>query len=163
MAAHATFNGTLVVVAAMSLSGAPHTVTGDGITLTTPPSWRAVTSTGTAPVPTAAADLELRNPSGAQVFVHHQSMPQLSSLVLASRLNALPVLGPGVTIKAGTVRPVRYPAGEGAAADVDDNGHDAEAVVISTPQGGVVLELITAGNANARPQFESMLQSLRVG
>jgi membrane protease YdiL (CAAX protease family) len=164
MAAHATFNGTLVVVAALSLSGAPHTVTGDGVTLATPASWRAVTSTstGAAPGPSADTDLELRNPSGAQVFVHHQAMPQLSSSVLASRLNAVPVIGSGVTIKPGTVRPVQYPAGEGAAADVDDNGHDAEAVIISTPQGGVVLELITAGNANARPQFESMLQTLRV-
>jgi membrane protease YdiL (CAAX protease family) len=162
MAAHATFNGTLVVVAAVSLSGAPHTVTAGGVTLTTPPSWRAVTSTGATPFPTDSPDIELRSPSGAQVFIHQQEMPQISAAVLSSRLNTAPAIAPGVTIKAGTVRPVRYPAGEGAAADVDDNGHDAEAVVISTPQGGVVLELITAGNANARPQFESMLQSLKV-
>jgi hypothetical protein len=71
------------------------------------------------------------------------------------------MLAPGVTVKAGSVHAVQYPAGGGAAAEVDDNGHDADAVVISSPKGAVILELVTGGNANARPQFESMLQSLQ--
>ena len=107
--------------------------------------------------------MELRNPSGAQVFVQHLSTPAaLDPDVLTARLNSTPTLAPGVTVKAGTVHAVQYPAGGGAAAEVDDNGHDADAVVISSPQGAVVLELITGGNANARAQFESMLQSLRI-
>ena len=162
MAAHATFNGTLVVVAALSLSGPAHTVTGAGVTLTTPPSWRAVSVTAVGPL--SASDLELRSPSGAQVFLHRLQLPaQLNASVLTNKLNASPTIAPGVTIKGGSVRPVHYPAGEGAAADVDDNGHDAEAVVITSPQGAVIVELVTAGNANARAQFESMLQSLRIG
>src|SRR5438067_322205 len=68
MAAHATFNGTLVVAAAMSLSGPAHTVTGAGVTLTAPPSWRTVSATPLGPV--SGRDLELRDPSGAQGFLH---------------------------------------------------------------------------------------------
>jgi len=163
MAAHATFNGTLVVVAAMSVTGPPHTVTGAGVTLTAPSSWRAVNrAPAVVADPTAGGDLELRSPSGAQVFLHHLQLPvQLTSSVLTNKLNASPTIAPGVTITGGTVRSVQYPAGEGAAADVNDNGHDAEAVVISGPQGAVIVELVTAGNANARAEFESMLQSMR--
>jgi membrane protease YdiL (CAAX protease family) len=158
MSAHATFNGMLAVVAALSLSGAPHTVTAAGVSLSAPASWRQVVVDGNA------TDVELRNPSGAQVFVQHLSTPAaLDPSVLTARLNSVPMLAPGVTVKAGTVHAVQYPAGGGAAAEVDDNGHDADAVVISSPQGAVVLELITGGNANARPQFESMLQSVRIG
>ncbi|MBV8295840.1 MAG: CPBP family intramembrane metalloprotease [Acidimicrobiia bacterium] len=174
MSAHATFNGTLVLVAALSVSGPAHTVSGAGVTLTAPSSWREVTAapadTTTAAnstssgTPTDSTDVQLQSPSGAQVFLHRLQVPgPLSSAVLTSRLNASPTIAPGVTIKGGMVRPVQYPAGEGAAADVDDNGHDAEAVVITSPQGGVVAELFTAGNANANPQFESMLESLRFG
>jgi membrane protease YdiL (CAAX protease family) len=161
MSAHATFNGLLTIVAAISLTGAPHTVTGAGVTLTAPPSWRQVS---TATDPTGGGDLELRSPSGAQMLLHRLQLPaQLNSSVLTNRLNASPTIAPGVTIRGGSVRAVQYPAGEGAAADVDDNGHDAEAVVITSPQGAVILELVTAGNANARAQFDSMLQSLRIG
>jgi hypothetical protein len=161
MAAHATFNGTLVVVAALSLSGPAHAVTGAGVTFTVPGSWRQVSPTSTTPLNTN--DVEARSPSGAQVIAQRlQASGQFNASQLIARFNASPVIAPGVTIKGGTVRPVQYPAGGGAAADVDDNGHDAEAVVISAPQGTVVLELVTNGDAKARAQFESMLQSLQV-
>jgi membrane protease YdiL (CAAX protease family) len=159
MSAHATFNGLLTVVAALSVSGAPHTIAGAGVSLSAPRSWQSVTATN---APTRGTDMELRNPSGAQLFVHRLSTPAaVDPTALTSRMNSSPQLGPGVTVKSGTVHAVQYPAGAGAAADVDDNGHDAEAVVISAPQGAVILELATGGNANARPQFEAMLQSLR--
>jgi membrane protease YdiL (CAAX protease family) len=160
MSAHATFNGLLTVVAALALSGAPHTITAAGVSLSAPASWRQV---ATAPG-AEATDVELRSPSGAQVFVHHASLPStLDPAALTARMNTAATLGPGVTVKAGTVRAVQYPAGSGAAVDVDDNGHDAEAVVITGPQGAVILELLSAGNSNAGPQFESMLQSLKIG
>ena len=57
---------------------------------------------------------------------------------------------------------VQDPAGAGAEAEVDDNGHDADAVVITSPKGAVIFELVTGGNANARAQFESMLRSLQI-
>jgi hypothetical protein len=162
MAAHATFNGTLVLVAALSLSGPAHSVSGAGVTFTVPGSWRQVSSSSTGPTDTS--DVDVRSPSGAQVFVQRLAPSGgLDASQLTARFNASPVIAPGVTIKGGTVRPVQYPAGGGAAADVDDNGHDAEAVVISAQQGTVVLELVTNGNAKARTQFESMLQSLQVG
>jgi membrane protease YdiL (CAAX protease family) len=159
MSAHATFNGLLTVVAALAVTGAPHTVTAAGVSLSAPGSFEQVTS----PIAgSSSPHLELRSPSGAQVFIDRlPASAALDANALVARMNSVPFLGPGVTVKAGTVHPVQYPAGTGAAAEVDDNGHDADAVVISSPQATVVAELITAGNTNAGPQFESMLQSLR--
>jgi len=161
MSAHATFNGLLTLVAALAVTGAAHTVTGPGVTLSAPAGWQKVTATIDG---SSAPGLELHNPSGAEVFI--QQLPMQAPLdpnAMAAHMNQVPTLGPGVVVKAGTVHPVQYPAGGGASAEVDDNGHDANAVVISSPLGTVVAELITGGNSNARPQFESMLRSLQIG
>jgi membrane protease YdiL (CAAX protease family) len=160
MAAHATFNGVLTVVAVLAVSGAPRTATAGNMSLTAPAAWQQVSS---SPGSTDGPALVLRNPSGAQVFIQHLSLPgALDPAALTAHMNSTPFMGPGVTVKAGTVHTVQYPAGAGAEAEVNDNGHDASAVVISSSQGTVIAELMTAGNANAGPQFESMLQSLRV-
>ena len=157
MAAHATFNGMLVLVAALSLSGPAHPVTAAGVSLSAPASWRQVTATA------SPTDLELRNPSGAQMFVHRLAGGvSVDPAVLTSGMNAAPALGPGVTIKAGTVHAVQYPGGAGAAVTVDDNGHEADAVVLGSPQGSVLVELVTGGNPNAHAQFNAMLQSLQL-
>ena len=159
MAAHATFNGTLVVVAALSLSGPPHVVSANGVSLTVPTSWYQVAHTADA----GAAGLELRSASGAQLFVHRLAIrAPVDPAAMASRMAAVPSLGPGVTVKSGSARPVSYPAGDGAVAAVDDNGHDADAVILSGPQGSVIIELVTGGNGNAQAQFDKMLQSLQL-
>jgi membrane protease YdiL (CAAX protease family) len=155
MAAHATFNGTLVLVAALSMSGPAHVMAGGGVKLSAPAGWRQVTT------PSAGADLELRSPSGAQVFVHRQQLPQaLDPSTVVSRMGSMVNLGPGVVVKAGPVRPVQFPAGGGGEVDITDHGRDAEAVLLAGPQGMVIVELVTGGNANARGQFDSMLRSL---
>jgi membrane protease YdiL (CAAX protease family) len=154
MAAHATFSGTLVVVAAVSLSGPPHAVSANGVSLVAPKSWYQV-------VHTADSDLEVRSPSGAQVFVHRlPGRVPVDAGAVASRMASVPTLGPGVTVKAGSVHPVQYPVGAGAEAAIDDHGHNADTVVLSGAQGAVVVELITGGNTNAQAQFDNMLQSL---
>ncbi|MBV9410680.1 MAG: CPBP family intramembrane metalloprotease [Acidimicrobiia bacterium] len=161
MSAHATFNGLLTLVAALAVTGAGHTVAGAGVTLSAPAGWQQVTSAAGGP---DESGLVLHSPSGASVFVQRLEIPATPDPnAIAARMNSVPTLGPGVVVKAGTVHPVQYPAGAGASAEVDDNGHDADAVVISSQQGTVIAELITGGNSNARPQFDSMLQSLQIG
>jgi membrane protease YdiL (CAAX protease family) len=161
MSAHATFNGLLTLVAALAVTGAPHTVTGAGITLSAPAAWQQVTPASDGP---DGPGLVLHNPSGAEVLIERLPIPAtLDPNEIAAHMNAAPTLGPGVVVKAGTVHPVQYPAGAGASAEVNDNGHDADAVLISSSQGTVVAELMTGGNANSRPQFESMLRSLQIG
>jgi membrane protease YdiL (CAAX protease family) len=156
MAAHATFNGTLVVVAALSLSGPSHVVSANGVSLSAPKSWYQV-------VHTVDSEVELRSVSGAQVFVHRlPTGVRIDAGAVANRMASVPSLGPSVTVKAGGVHPVQYPAGAGAEAAIDDHGHDADAVILSGPQGAVVLELVTGGNANAHAQFATMLQSLHL-
>ncbi len=155
MAAHATFNGTLVAVAALSISGPSHAVTAAGVSLSAPASWHQVVGSE----PTA---VELRSATGAQMFVHRVGgRTPVDAAVLARKLTMAPTLGPGVTVT-GAVRSVQYPAGSGAAVDVNDNGRDGETVVIASPQGVIEAELLTNGNTNARGQFDSMLQSLHV-
>ncbi|MBV8160527.1 MAG: CPBP family intramembrane metalloprotease [Acidimicrobiia bacterium] len=157
MSAHATFNGLLAVVAALSLTGPPHAVTAAGVSISAPAGWSQVNAS-------SGSDIELQSPSGAEVLVHRlSSSTPTDPAILASRMNALPRLAPGVTIKAGTVRAAQYPAGQGAAAEVNDSGHDGEVVVLSSLQGAVIVELITGGNANAPAQFDAMLQSLQIG
>ncbi|MCU1450808.1 MAG: Abortive infection protein [Acidimicrobiales bacterium] len=155
MAAHATFNGTLVLVAALSMSGPAHAMTGGGVTLSAPAGWRQVANPG------SGADLELRSPSGAQVFVHREQLPQaVDPSTVVSRMGSMVNLGPEVVVKPGPVRPVQFPVGGGGEVDITDHGRDAEAVLLAGPQGMVIVELVTGGNANARAQFDSMLQSL---
>jgi hypothetical protein len=81
---------------------------------------------------------------------------------IVARLSSVLSLGNDVAVKEGTVRQVQYPAGAGAAVDITDHGRDAEAVLLSGPQGGVTLELVTGGNAGARRDFDTMLQSLQL-
>jgi membrane protease YdiL (CAAX protease family) len=156
MAAHATFNGTLVAVAALSLAGPTHVVSGNGVSFSAPAGWRQVAAT-------SGADVELTSPGGAHLFAHRMatSGPVAPSEIVA-RLSSVLSLGNDVAVKEGTVRQVQYPAGAGAAVDVTDHGRDAEAVLLSGPQGGVTLELVTGGNAGARRDFDTMLQSLQL-
>jgi membrane protease YdiL (CAAX protease family) len=155
MAAHATFNGTLVVVAALSLSGPAHVVSTNGVTMKAPASWRQVS------VSSPGASLELRNPSGAAVSVHRLPIPvNVNPADLIDRMGSMTNLTPDVTVKTGTVHRVQLPAGSGAQVDITDHGRDAEAVLLATPRGLVAVELVTGGNADARGDFDAMLQSM---
>ena len=88
--------------------------------------------------------LATRLPAASLAVSVAVAVPQSGTFAGAiARVDCDRLTGPGVTVRGGTVRPVQYPGGEGVAADVDDNGHDAEAVVISSPQGAVIVELVT--------------------
>jgi membrane protease YdiL (CAAX protease family) len=153
--AHAMFNGLLVVAAALSLSGPAHVVSSNGINLTVPFRWRQVTT------PADGAGFELRSPSGASVMARRETLPgALDPTAVIDRLSSATVLGPDVTVKQGTVHQVTFPTASGVALDVVDHGHDAEAVLLPAPQGVVVFELVTGGNASARHDFDRMLQTV---
>jgi hypothetical protein len=156
MSAHATFNGLLAVIAFLSLSGAPQTVNAAGVSFAAPKAWLQVQHPGDG-------EIDLRSYSGAQVFMQPLAAPgQMDATTLTTMVNRAPALGDGIVVEAGTVRPVQYAAGTGAEAAVNVRGHSGYAVVLSTPREAIVAVLVTGGNANARPQFESMLQSLRL-
>jgi membrane protease YdiL (CAAX protease family) len=155
MAAHATFNGLLVVVAAMSLSGPAHVVNGGGISLTAPARWQQVAT------PSNGAGLELRSPSGASVFAHRLTMPGAPDpTFLLDRLTSASSLGADVVVKKATVHEVQLPNATGVEVDVIDHGHDAQAVLLPAPQGVVVFELVTGGNTNARHDLDAMLRTV---
>ena len=125
MAAHATFNGTLVVVAALSVSGPAHVMSGTGVTMSAPAGWRQVAN------PSSGASLQLRNPSGAQVFVHRQEVSRtVDPSAVVARMGSMINLGPDVTVKPGPVRPVQFPAGGGGEVDITDHGHP-QAVILT--------------------------------
>jgi membrane protease YdiL (CAAX protease family) len=155
MSAHATFNGLLTVIAALAITGAPHTVTAAGVSVSAPAAWSVHG--------TSDAGIQLQSASGAEVEVGRIDAPrQVDATALTSAVNKAPALGEGVVVQAGTVQAVRYPAGTGAEAAVDVRGHSGYVVMLSTPRAVIIAVLVTGGNANARPQFESMLHSLQV-
>jgi hypothetical protein len=156
MAAHATFNGLLTVIAAMSLAGPAHAVSANGVTMSVPASWHASSSTGDAA-------LVVRNPSGAAVFVHKQAgIPSAVAADAVSRLGSVSDLGPDVKVKTETAHAVVYPAGSGGQVDIVDHGHAGTALLLATSDAVVSIEFVDGGNAKARADFDTMLQTLRV-
>jgi len=152
MAAHATFNGMLLLVAVLSVSGPPHAVAVSGLTTMAPASWRVVTA--------STADLALRSASGARLEARHLQLPGADASTVLARLRASDSPTPGVTVAGATAHLVQYPAGQAAVVDVTEQGHDGELVLLITPRAVWSFELLTAGNPKARGQLESMLQKL---
>jgi len=154
MSAHATFNGLLLVVAVLSVSGPAHAVAGGGLMTIVPASWRVESG--------SSADLALRSASGARLAVRHTDVPGTPDP--ASVLNRLRSgdTPSGLTVDAPNTHLAQYPAGPAVVADATDHGHDAELVLLFTPRAVWTFELLTAGNGNARSQLEGMLQKATV-
>jgi membrane protease YdiL (CAAX protease family) len=156
MAAHATFNGLLTVIAAMSLAGPAHVVSANGVSMQVPGSWHQASASGDA-------SLVVRNPSGAAVFVHKQAGVQGAVAAdVVARMSTAADLGPDVTSKTDTAHAVVYPAGSGAQVDIVDHGHAGTAVLLTTSDAVVEIEFVDGGNAKARADFDGMLQTLSV-
>ena len=154
MAAHATFNGLLLVVAVLSISGPPHAVAGNGLTTMAPAAWRAVKVTG--------ADLSLRAASGARLDARQIPVANADVSALLGKLRAGDSPTPTLAIDGASTHLVHYPAGDAAVVDLKENGHDGELVLLVTPKAVWSIELLTAGNAKARAQVDGMLQKLTV-
>ena len=157
MAAHATFNASLVVTALIVALGPFHTFTANGMTLQAPSTWERVDRAGPGMV--------LRGPSSAILFVFRQDTlgRNIDPDAVLARLeqSALALPAPvGGTLLLDTARVETYPAGRAVRVSLEVKGHHGELVLL--PQQGSLwlLALDTAGSRRASHDLDRILGRL---
>jgi membrane protease YdiL (CAAX protease family) len=155
IAAHAAFNGTLLVaVVSYALSPGP-VVTQDGITLRAPSGWHSVQDLPFTHLvgPSHAEVVALRLPAG-------QSYTP-AEMVARVQTGVVPELAAYET-DPDTARTVDLPAGEAMRVDVRADGRDGELVLLPTGRSLCIVMLRSGGSARVRADFTRMLNDLDV-
>ena len=159
IAAHAAFNGALVLLAVVVAVGPTRTFVGDGISVRAPASWKAPDG-GAAP---SNAVFALEGPSGASLVAVRQPLPEVVPTLeqVAAAFNSGAVPTPeGWEVKVNSARVVSYGELEAVEVRVKVEGHAGLIVLI--PHRGVVweIDIATAGSARAEREIPDILQSL---
>lgn len=153
IAAHAAFNGTLVLAATAYALGPGVTVSGSGLVLSAPPGWHVAEEGG----------LHLRGPSAGEVRV--EVVPGFESLDLdtvADRI-ASGVLDSDVFgVLPETARTVSLPVGEAVRVRVRYDGRDGDVVLFAARGRVYAVELLSGGSLRVRADFEEILRDLRL-
>jgi membrane protease YdiL (CAAX protease family) len=159
IAAHATFNGCLVVLALVVALGPARVVTNGGVAVRAESDWQ-LADDGAAP----RATLALEGPSGSSFLVVREELPAgapVPSLEQVAQVmnNGGFQLPPETRIDGGA-RIVDYPAGRGVQVGVSVRGKTG--VVVLIPKGNNVWEIdvATGGSARATREYPAILQSL---
>lgn len=149
IAAHAAFNGMLVVVAVGQAFGPGVTVSGDGLVVAAPPGWHAT------------GGLDLRGPSGAQVLV--QVLPDEYGIdpdLAAEHLSGY--TGGDGRFEVDHARAVRLPIADAVRVRVHRDGRDGELVIFTAGSRVYGVELLSGGSPRVRADFDKMLRDLRL-
>jgi len=156
MAAHAGFNGFLLLLCVGVALGPGHHFSANGVSVHASGGWQRVTPTET--------DLKLTGPGGASFLVVHGALPpnigfDLQRIAETLNANQLP-LPDKVSIVGGSAHVVSLPAGQGVEVSAVDHGHVGELVYL--PKGGQLFTVVigTAGSHRAKHDYPHMLQSL---
>jgi membrane protease YdiL (CAAX protease family) len=157
VAAHACFNGLLVVAAIISVVGPARTYHDDGAVLHLPAAWSSAPPPSGLPYQFAA-----RGPSGAAILVlDRQLAPGVtfdpSALEAAAQNGDLPLPADSSVNSATTVT---YPAGPAAELSVTAQGQPGRIVVMVENDREWVFVLSTAGSSKAAADFDHMMQRL---
>ncbi len=155
IAAHAAFNGTLVVAAVSYALAAGPVVRYEGLTMATPHGWHSE--------PSAEGTPYLRGPSGGEVGVYAapselfagRDTEQLLTVVRETVL-------PQAEADAATLHREDLPAGEAARVRVRLEGHDGELVLLPTKRQLYLFLLVSGGSPRVRADFDEMLEAVRV-
>jgi membrane protease YdiL (CAAX protease family) len=156
MAAHAGFNGFLLLLCAGVALGPGHTFNSNGVSVHASGGWQQNTASG--------ADLKLNGPGGATFTVSHGALgPNVGFdlQAIADGINGSRVpLPEGVSIVGGSAHVVTFPTGQGVEVSAVDHGHAGELIFV--PKAGQVFTVIigTAGSHRAKNDYPHMLQSL---
>jgi uncharacterized protein len=153
-AAHAAFNGSLVVVAVLGVLGPAHLLRSDGVTVEASPAWHLASA---AAIGQAQVDLAASGPSGAGFVVHHDDLPGAGRV----DVDELP-LPHGFLVVPGTARPVDYPIGHGVRLALRDGNQQAELVAVAVGDRVWSVVLVSGGSRRASHDFERMLSTLTV-
>ena len=163
LAAHAAFNGCIVLAALAAVTGPSLTLTGaSGVAVRVPPGWHMPTSPeGDA----AGAALAVDGPSGAGLLVLRRDLPPGTSVDLnrvVDRFGSSPTIVPGVSVRPGSAHRVALPAGDAVEVTVDAYGHEGEVVVMPRPAATWTVILATGGSSRARRDFPGILKHLHL-
>jgi len=153
IAAHAAFNGMLIVVALAASHGPAQQVRTADFSVTLPAAW-AVTE---APVGgrVAGDDLVADSPLGSRVELAHTDSPgrlDVGALARGLAAGATP-LPRGVTLRRETVAAVDLPSGRAVAMSVDIDGQDGRVVMVPKGNRLWVATLRSGGEAKDTTAF----------
>ena len=155
IAAHATFNGFLVLFAVASVHGPAQTLIAGGVTVSLPATWHKVSAEN--------VDLAVMGPGGAQIGVSHVDVPATTNitadaLAAVLRSGRLPLPG-DLHIDSASVQTTTTPLGPGVRANATLRNHAETAVFVPVPNKLLVFEIATNGSSRAMRDFEAMLST----
>jgi membrane protease YdiL (CAAX protease family) len=154
ISAHAAFNGTLVLLAFLTLASGPSTITQAGVVLDLPHTWHVVDE-GLAP----KTDLVVESPTGAAFVVEHVDATQLSAQRFGPPQEALTRLPAG----ARSPRTLSVAGGPAVRFGVTlKDGTPSDVVVVPKGNGIYVVTLVASGSEDAERRFGEMLDSLQL-
>jgi hypothetical protein len=154
---HAAFNGVLLAAAIVSVVGPARTYTLDGATIHLPASWKSVA----LPLP-ASGQAAFEGPSASAVLVMDRPLApgqafNPAAAEAAAEANRIP-MPPDSSMS--SVRTETYPAGEAVIVDLVANDHPGEVALMGQNGHEWVFVLSTAGSAQAKTDFNQMLERL---
>jgi membrane protease YdiL (CAAX protease family) len=154
MACHATFNGTLVLLAVLVVFGPAHDIRARGIIVEAPQTWERVTDDASAEV-----DLSLSGPSGARLDIFDAPSPpgRPNADTLAQLLRDGQLQFPALDLSEASVRVSSSNVGPAVRTRAEFQGHEVEMAIVPRARRVWFLALTTGGSARARNDFEGIL------
>jgi membrane protease YdiL (CAAX protease family) len=157
VAAHACFNGMLVVAAVAASHGPPVVLSGGGASITVPAAWHTVAHP-------AADVIAASGPSGATIEVARiETGVELDIQKVTANVTRGRLAGPaGTSIDPSSVALLDLPAGQAVTMAVTVGTHHGRAVMF--PRGTVlwVATVETAGSSRAATDFQKSLDTLHL-
>jgi membrane protease YdiL (CAAX protease family) len=160
IAAHAAFNGLLVVFAIASVHGPARFLEAGGVSVRLPSMWQEAKGP-------AQLDLAAVGPAGAQLGISHADLPPGVTMA-ADRLadgirgGALARVLPGdVVLNQSSVQTVTVANRTAVRADATVKGHPETVIFVPGNSRIVVLEVVTNGSARAQRDFDEMLTTAK--
>ena len=160
IAAHATFNGALVVLAVVVALGPPRAVSNGGVSLLARTDWQVSAYAENK----LGATLAMSGPSGSAFIVTRHSepvgaIPNLDRLASLLNDGAVPMPA-GYSLKPSSAQVIEYPTGRGVQVGVVAHGHEGVVVVIPRPGTLWEVDVATGGSARAQREYPAILHSL---
>lgn len=159
IAAHAAYNGSLVLLAVLVVLGPTHVLSANGVSVTAHADWHVVSADG-ASLPVSMA---LNGPSGASFVVERfpgqARFPSLDRLAAAFNDHQVP-LPEGTTLHPGTARVTEYPMGRAVQMEVTHDNHAGVLVLVPRSQALWEVDVFTQGSHRAVSEYPDMLRTL---
>jgi membrane protease YdiL (CAAX protease family) len=160
IAAHATFNGCLVMLAVVVAFGPARLLSSSGVTVEAPASWQLAPEEAAV---AAGASFALDGPGDSSFLVRREQIPGGARIPLdelASAYNDGTAPLPPESRLTGSAEVTSLPAGRALELEVNIAGHDG--VILLLPKRGTVwmIEVAISGSQRAEREYPEILESL---